>query len=61
MAEQHKVKYIFGIGLPWVAIFERYVLKPCDKREYKNESAGSKLRLPVSAILTGTDMLNGLC
>lgn len=40
MAEQHKVKYIFGIGLPWVTIFEKYGFKPCDKREYKNESTG---------------------
>ena len=40
MAEQHKVKCIFGIGLPWITIFEKYGVKACDKREYKNESTG---------------------
>ncbi len=40
IAEQHKLKYIFGIGLPWVAIFEKYGFKPCDKREYRNEATG---------------------
>ncbi|OOM78801.1 hypothetical protein [Clostridium sp. BL-8] len=40
IAEHNKVKYIFGIGLPWVTIFEYYRLKPCEVKEWKNPNTG---------------------